>query len=372
MKKQILSYLSLGQICDVQSGGTPSRHINAYWEKGNIPWVKISDIKGKHLLGTDEYITRQGLENSSAKIFPKGTILYTIFATLGETTILNIDAATNQAIAGINIHDQYKKIILTDYLYYYLLSIKDIMCKVGRGVAQNNLNLKILRNVQVPVPTIEEQKKIIDTLSSIEKIMLVKDRQLSLLSNLVKSRFLELFGDPNDVSILSLPGEKKSIEDVCDGIYGGGTPSKSHKEYYTGKIPWVTPKDMKTLSIDDSQNHINSEAIENSTAKLIPKRCVLMVIRSGILKHLLMCDKEAIEVQKILPFLSDTWPLCRIGRAVIRASQSCRQSCNKSQCPACGCRSRHSCTHARRFSQSFPARGWGSIPQRQGACGQSP
>lgn len=187
MKKQILSYLSLGQICDVQSGGTPSRHINAYWEKGNIPWVKISDIKGKHLLGTDEYITRQGLENSSAKIFPKGTILYTIFATLGETTILNIDAATNQAIAGINIHDQYKKIILTDYLYYYLLSIKDIMCKVGRGVAQNNLNLKILRNVQVPVPTIEEQKKIIDTLSSIEKIMLVKDRQLSLLSNLVKS-----------------------------------------------------------------------------------------------------------------------------------------------------------------------------------------
>ena len=88
--------------------------------------------------------------------------------------------------------------------------------------------------------------------------------------------------------------------------------------------------------------------------------------------HLLMCDKEAIEVQKILPFLSDTWPLCRIGRAVIRASQSCRQSCNKSQCPACGCRSRHSCTHARRFSQSFPARGWGSIPQRQGAFGRYP
>ena len=89
-------------------------------------------------------------------------------------------------------------------------------------------------------------------------------------------------------------------------------------------------------------------------------------------ESLLMCDKEAIEVQKILPFLSDTWPLCRIGRAVIRASQSCRQSCNKSQCPACGCRSRHSCTHARRFSQSFPARGWGSILQKQGAFSQSP
>ena len=91
-----------------------------------------------------------------------------------------------------------------------------------------------------------------------------------------------------------------------------------------------------------------------------------------ILVLLLMCDKEAIEVQKILPFLSDTWPLCRIGRAVIRASQSCRQSCNKSQCPACGCRSHHSCTHAPQFSRSFPAREWGSVLQRQGACGQCP
>ena len=89
-------------------------------------------------------------------------------------------------------------------------------------------------------------------------------------------------------------------------------------------------------------------------------------------RTLLMCDKEAIEVQKILPFLSDTWPLCRIGRAVIRASQSCRQSCNKSQCPACGCRSHHSCTHAPQFSRSFPAREWGSVLQRQGACGQCP
>ena len=102
----------------------------------------------------------------------------------------------------------------------------------------------------------------------------------------------------------------------------------------------------------------------------------LFVARNGYgaARHvrLLMCDKEAIEVQKILPFLSDTWPLCRIGRAVIRASQSCRQSCNKSQCPACGCRSRRNCTHAPRFSLPFPATGWGSVLQRQGACGQCP
>ena len=257
MKKQILSYLSLGQICDVQSGGTPSRHINAYWENGNIPWVKISDIKGKHLFGTDEFITRQGLENSSAKIFPKGTILYTIFATLGETTILNIDAATNQAIAGINIHDQYKEIILTDYLYYYLLSIKDIMCKIGRGVAQNNLNLKILRNVQVPVPSIEEQKKIIDTLSLIEKIMLVKDKQLSRLSNLVKSRFLERFGEPgvNDKEFPCYP-----VGQIAESVtYGTSAPASNSGQYEYLRMNNLTDNgqldlsDLKRIDMSDEQ-----------------------------------------------------------------------------------------------------------------------
>ena len=74
-----------------------------------------------------------------------------------------------------------------------------------------------------------------------------------------------------------------------------------------------------------------------------------------LLENLLMCDKEAIEVQKILPFLSDTWPLCRIGRAVIRASPPCQQKNNKSQCPVCGSCSRHSCTHAQQFSLQTPA-----------------
>ena len=121
--------------------------------------------------------------------------------------------------------------------------------------------------------------------------------------------------------------------------------------------------------------------LSNAAASLLPYSTIEAAASgnvdaiNAVLKHyerLLMCDKEAIEVQKILPFLSDTWPLCRIGRAVIRASQSCRQSCNKSQCPACGCRSHHSCTHAPQFSRSFPAREWGSVLQRQGACGQCP
>ena len=183
----------LGDICTIQSGGTPSRSNKEYWDNGTIPWVKISDFSGKHLDHTSEKITQAGLDGSSAKIFPKGTILYTIFATLGETCILDIDATTNQAIAGLKLNDDS---VLIDYLYYYLLSIKEYVNKIGRGVAQNNINMKILREMEITIPSKEVQKRITDTLNKVYTLIALRKEQLAKLDRLVKSRFIELFGDP--------------------------------------------------------------------------------------------------------------------------------------------------------------------------------
>ena len=182
----------LGDIATIQSGGTPARSIAEYWEDGTIPWVKISDIKSKHLNQTEEMITEAGLENSSAKIFPKGTILYTIFATLGETSILDINAATNQAIAGISITDSR---VLPDYLYYYLLSQKIHVQKIGRGVAQNNINMKLLRDFDVPLPSKEAQLNIIEQLNRVTELLFLRKQQLTKLDELIKARFVEMFGD---------------------------------------------------------------------------------------------------------------------------------------------------------------------------------
>ena len=182
----------LGDICTIQSGGTPSRHNKAYWDDGTIPWVKISDIKDKYLDATEERITKLGLENSSAKIFPAGTILYTIFATLGEVCILNIEAATNQAISGIQLES---KQVDKDYLYHYLSSLKSTVNNIGRGVAQNNINMTILRNFEIPLPPLEEQRKIAAVLDKVSDLIAKRRRQLDLLNQLVKSRFIEMFGE---------------------------------------------------------------------------------------------------------------------------------------------------------------------------------
>ena len=172
------------------SGGTPSRSKNEYWENGNIPWIKIGNIKSKYVNEYDELITEQGLNNSSAKLLKKGTILYTIFATLGEVAILDIEACTNQAIAGINITNPR---ITTDYLYYYLKSKKDYVNNIGRGVAQNNINLTTLKNFEIPLIDVDKQLNIVEILEKVERMICLKEKEIDDLDLLIKARFVEMF-----------------------------------------------------------------------------------------------------------------------------------------------------------------------------------
>jgi type I restriction-modification system specificity subunit len=185
--------VKLGDICDIQSGGTPSRSKKSYWANGTIPWVKISDIRDKYIDVVDEYITEEGLQNSSAKIFPKGTLLYTIFATLGEAGILSMPACTNQAIVGIQ---PCTNDVDVAFLYYQMLSKRENICRMGRGVAQNNINLTILRNIDIELPSLVEQGRIVATLECLDNIVRLHEQQLKKLDLLVRARFVELFGDP--------------------------------------------------------------------------------------------------------------------------------------------------------------------------------
>ena len=154
----------------------------------------------------------------------------------------------------------------------------------SNGVAQKNMSTEWLKDYEIPLYTLNQQEEIVTVLNAAQSILSSRRQQLQKLDELVKVRFVELFGDPlsNDKG-----WQKVLITEVCHAIFGGGTPSKSHPEYFTGSIPWVSPKDMKSLVINDSIDHITEKAIAHSTTNLVPANSVLMVIRSGILKHTL-------------------------------------------------------------------------------------
>lgn len=263
----------LGELCDVVSGGTPSRAITEFWEGGTIPWIKIGNIKGKYVGEVDEYITQAGLEGSSAKILSAGTILFTIFATLGEAGILTIRACTNQAIAGITIKNQSEA--LTDYLYYFLKSKKSHVTSLGRGVAQNNINLSILRNFEVPIPALSMQKQIVDVLNKAEKIIEASQRQLQKLDELVKARFIELFGTETEFDKwpCCTIGD---VADVCVGVVIKPT------QYYTDKgIPAFRSLNIGEMHVKDSDWVYFTEEGHQKNQKSVVHKNDVLVVRSG-------------------------------------------------------------------------------------------
>ena len=196
----------LGELYKITSGGTPSRNHSEYFENGTIPWVKTGDLKDKYLFETDEKISQLGLENSSARIYLKNTVLLAMYgATIGATSILEIDAATNQACAAFSPRED----VLPEYLYAFLESQKDKFIKDAVGGAQPNLSAGYLKNIDFDYPPLEQQTKITNTLNKIDELLLLRKQQLSKLDELVKARFVEMFGDPirNDKHFVQKTGK---------------------------------------------------------------------------------------------------------------------------------------------------------------------
>lgn len=152
----------LGDVAKTSSGGTPKRGVSAYYG-GGIPWVKSGELGDSTVYETEETITEAGLKGSSAKLFPKGTLCVALYgATVGKLGILGIDAATNQAVCGIFLPPELD----TYFSYYFLESKRRELIDMGKGGAQPNISQEIVRNIEILLPQVDEQRKIV---SEIEK-----------------------------------------------------------------------------------------------------------------------------------------------------------------------------------------------------------
>lgn len=183
----------ISEICEIFSGGTPSRTKLEYFG-GGIPWVKITDMLQGTVKTTGESLTEAGLNNSSARLMPSGTVLISIFATIGRTAVLGIEAATNQAIAGVVPKDVNQ--LDPFYLRYFLDSQHEELNRAARGVAQPNINQGILKALDVPVPNIAEQRRIVDILSRAEGIVQLRREAEKKASEIIPALFIDMFGDP--------------------------------------------------------------------------------------------------------------------------------------------------------------------------------
>ena len=187
--------IKISDAFTLQMGKTPARANEEYWNDGSNPWVSIADLSSynKYVTGTKETITDLGVAKSGIKVVPANTVIMSFKLSLGKTAITTAPVYTNEAIMAFIPNGRYE--VDTDYLYH-LFSGRDWSKGTNRAVMGATLNKATLSEIEITLPPLAEQKHIADILDKVNALINHRKEQLVELDELVKSRFIELFGDP--------------------------------------------------------------------------------------------------------------------------------------------------------------------------------
>lgn len=189
--------VELDKVCKIQSGGTPSKAVKEYWENGTVPWVGSTVCKDQPIYNCEEYITELGLQKSSAKIFPKHTTLIALVgATIGKTAYLEFETSTNQNIAGLQPLDNTQ--LDNKFLFFISQTLYDQFYKLGDG-SFRMASLGFIKELQIPLPTIEEQKEIVQAIEEEMQLVNANKRLIEIFEQKIKDKISAVWGVKEEV-----------------------------------------------------------------------------------------------------------------------------------------------------------------------------
>ncbi|MDD7578913.1 MAG: restriction endonuclease subunit S [Elusimicrobia bacterium] len=185
--------VKLGDVCRVLSGTTPDTNNPAYW-KGNLPWITPAEITEDSdiIFDTKRAISKEAVEKKGLPLLPKGTVLLSSRAPIGKVAIAGIDMYCNQGFKNLVCSDK----IYNKYLYFFLKSKTKFLNSLGRGATFKEISKSIVENILIPCPNIQIQKQIAERLDKVRELIAQQKEQIAKLDLLIKSRFLDMFGDP--------------------------------------------------------------------------------------------------------------------------------------------------------------------------------
>lgn len=184
--------VKLGEICTVVSGSTPSSSVAEYWGGNNI-WITPAELTDDSFIIYDSvrHITDKAIQETNLKSFPEGTVILSSRAPIGKTAIAGCNMYCNQGFKNLICSDS----IYNKYLYFFLSAKTDYLNSLGRGATFKEISKQIVENIEIHLPAIAEQKKRAVILEKLMFLIQTRKQQLSKLDQLVKSRFIEMFGE---------------------------------------------------------------------------------------------------------------------------------------------------------------------------------
>ena len=276
--------IRLSEAAEWGSGGTPSRR-NLDYYGGKIPWIKTGELGPRHITRTEETISDLGLANSSAKIFPEGSIAIAMYgATIGKVSILGVPAATNQAcaVAAVNLG-----VCSPEFFFHYLCSQRDEFVKAGKGGAQPNISQGLIKDWPIPLAPLNEQRRIAakldTTLAAVEACRQRLDGVAAILKRfrqavLAAATSGELTREWREERSREEAWQQKTIDQIAN-VGTGSTPLRSNPAFYdsTG-IPWITSAATSVELITSASECVTEEGQSASRLRLYPEGTLLVAM----------------------------------------------------------------------------------------------
>ncbi len=229
--------VKLKDCCTVVGGATPKREVKEYWSSADIPWVTpkdISNLSGNILTEVPEYISHLGFKSCATSMLPKGSILLTSRAPIGNTAIAGLDLCTNQGFKSLIPNDD----VNGQYIFHCIRHKRKELEDLGNGATFKEVSKKIVEEFAIPLPPLPEQVRIAAILDQADKIRQKRRRAAALADEFLRSVFLEMFGDP----VTNPKGwEVRKLEEIAS-IQIGPFGTQLHKEdYIENGIPLINP-----------------------------------------------------------------------------------------------------------------------------------
>ena len=273
MKMQTVPLCELGEIV---SGSTPKTGVPEYWD-GNIPWITPADLsnhEGIYFYGAPKKISKAGFDSCSTTMLPAGSILFSSRAPIGHCALTTYPACTNQGFKNIVPNKRLDPV----YGYFALKFLTPAIVAMGRGATFAEINKELFESVHIPYCDLPQQRRIAGQLVQADRLRCTRRYALELTDTVLPATFRQLFGPRLKAGPFLAFGELVEIT-------GGGTPARDRPEFYQGRIPWLTSKDMKGDYIWDTEEHITEKGIEESATNLVPVGSILVVVKSKVLMH---------------------------------------------------------------------------------------
>ncbi|MBE9230487.1 restriction endonuclease subunit S [Cuspidothrix issatschenkoi LEGE 03284] len=220
-------------VIKIVGGGTPSRNIKEYWN-GKIYWATVKDLNSFNPCLTQETITKEGLNSSASNLIPKGNLIISTRMAVGKVVIYDVDVAINQDLKAICI----KPDIDTQFLFFYFIELSNKIDFLTSGSTVKGIVLEDLKNLQIPLPSLPEQKAIAQSLSDVDTLITALDQVITKKRNIKQGTMQQLLTGEKRLPGFNDELEVKKLEDIADSkikwsITGGPFGSNLKSSDYT-------------------------------------------------------------------------------------------------------------------------------------------